>query len=107
MGRPGHHDQAVSNTSLTEAEARVPPASAFSKNADANFRLRVFAVWGTLFALFVFFFLSFNLKFEFILQKFPYLAGFTLTRDGFLQGAALTLFVCFFAIIASIILGLI
>ncbi len=97
----------MSNTPLSEAEVRVTPASAFPKSADANFRLRVLAVWGTLFVLFVFFFLSFNLKFEFILEKFPYLAGLTLTRDGFIQGAALTLFVCFFAIIASIILGLI
>jgi polar amino acid transport system permease protein len=89
------------------AEARVVPVSAFPQNTDANFRLRVLAVWVTLFVLFVFFFLSFDLKFEFILEKFPYLAGLTLTRDGFIQGAALTLFVCFFAIIASIILGLI
>lgn len=97
----------MSNAPLTEAEARATPASAFPRNADANFRLRVLAVWGTLFALFVALFLSFDLKFSFIIEKFPYLAGFTLTRDGFLQGAALTLFVCFFSIIASMILGLV
>ena len=97
----------MSEPPLPEAEARIAPASAFPKNADANFRLRVLAVWGTLLVLFVFFFLSFDLKFDFILDKLPYLAGLTLTRDGFIQGAALTLFVCFFAIIASIILGFI
>jgi len=66
----------------------------------------VVAVWITLFALFVLFFLGFNLKFAFILEKLPALAGLKLTRDGFIQGAALTLFVCFFSIIASSVLGL-
>lgn len=97
----------MSNAPLTEAEARVAPPSAFPQNTDANFRLRVFAVWGTLLVLFVFLFLKFDLKFDFIVEKFPILAGLTLTRDGFIQGAALTLFVCFFAIIASMILGLV
>ena len=97
----------MSDAPLPEGEARIAPVSAFPKNADANFRLRVLAVWASLFVLFVFFFLNFNLKFDFILDKLPYLAGLTLTRDGFIQGAALTLFVCFFAIISSIILGFI
>ncbi|WP_206530201.1 amino acid ABC transporter permease [Nordella sp. HKS 07] len=97
----------MSETPLPEAGAGTVPAPTFPKSSDANFRLRVIAVWATLFVLFVFFFLSFDLKFSFILEKLPFLTGLTLTRDGFLQGAALTLFVCFFAIIASIILGFI
>jgi polar amino acid transport system permease protein len=74
--------------------------------SDRAFRLRVLGTWATLLALFVTFFLSFGLDFPFIVQKFPMIAGLTLTRDGFIQGAALTLFVCFFAIVASIALGL-
>lgn len=70
------------------------------------FQLKVTGVWAVLLALFVMFFLSFGLDFPFIIDKFPALAGFKLTKDGFIQGAALTLFVCFFAIIASIVLGL-
>lgn len=70
------------------------------------FQAKVASVWAVLFALFVLFFLSFGLDFPFIVDKFPALAGFRLTRDGFIQGAALTLFVCFFGIIASIVLGL-
>jgi polar amino acid transport system permease protein len=73
---------------------------------DHSFRLRVLGTWATLFALFVVFFLSFGLDFPFIAEKFPMIAGLKLTRDGFIQGAALTLFVCFFAIVASIVLGL-
>jgi polar amino acid transport system permease protein len=69
------------------------------------FRVRVALVWAGLLALFVAFFLTFDLKFSFILEKFPSLAGLQLTRDGFFQGAALTLFVCLLAMVASILLG--
>jgi polar amino acid transport system permease protein len=97
----------VSDTSKEEAiGARVTPAPVFPRGATRAFELRVVAVWVTLFVLFVLFFMSFGLKFDFILDKLPALAGLKLTRDGFIQGAALTLFVCFFSIIASSLLGL-
>ena len=73
---------------------------------DKAFRIRVGIVWLVLLALFVAFFLSFGLDLPFIVDKFPALAGFTLSRAGFIQGAVLTLYVCFFSIIASVILGL-
>ena len=63
------------------------------------------SVWAALLALFVAFFLTFDLKFSFILEKLPALAGFRLTRDGFFQGTALTVFVCLVAIACSIVLG--
>ena len=87
------------------AGARLTPAPVFPRGAARDFELRVIAVWVTLLVLFVLFFLSFGLKFSFILERLPQLAGLKLTRDGFLQGAALTLFVCFFSIIASSLLG--
>lgn len=97
----------MSDTSKEEAiGARVTPAPVFPRGATRAFELRVVAVWATLFVLFVLFFMSFGLKFDFILDKLPALAGLKLTRDGFIQGAALTLFVCFFSIIASSLLGL-
>jgi polar amino acid transport system permease protein len=97
----------LSDTSEEEtAGARVTPAPVFPRGATRAFELRVVAVWLTLFALFVLFFLSFGLKFSFILDKLPALAGLKLTGDGFIQGAALTLFVCFFSIVASSLLGL-
>lgn len=70
-----------------------------------TFRLRVAAVWAALLVLFVLFFISFDLKFAFILEKFPALAGLRFSSEGFFQGAALTLFVCAVAILASIFLG--
>jgi polar amino acid transport system permease protein len=87
--------------------ARITTAPVFPRGATRAFELRVVAVWLTLFVLFVLFFSSFGLKFSFILEKLPALAGLKLTRDGFIQGAALTLFVCFFSIIASSVLGLV
>lgn len=59
-----------------------------------GFRTRLYLTWLALFALFVAFFLSFDLKFAIIAEKFPNLAGFKLGPNGFLQGAALTLFLC-------------
>jgi len=88
----------------TEGGTFLPP-----KVVDARgrfFRAKVLGVWAVLFALFVLFFLSFGLDFPFIVDKFPAVAGLKLTKDGFIQGAALTLFVCFFGIAASIVLGL-
>ena len=82
------------------------PAALFPAGTSPRFEIKVVAVWVTLLAFFVLLFLSFNLKFSIIVEKFPYLAGLRLTRDGFIQGAALTLFVCFFSILASSCLGL-
>jgi polar amino acid transport system permease protein len=82
------------------------PAALSPTSTSRRFEIKVVAVWVTLLALFVLLFLSFNLKFSIIVEKFPYLAGLKLTRDGFIQGAALTLFVCFFSIVASSCLGL-
>ncbi len=97
----------MSDTSNEDATgARATPAPVFPRGATRGFEVRVIAVWATLFALFVLFFLSFELKFDFIAEKLPALAGLKLTRDGFIQGAALTLFVCLFSIIASSLLGL-
>ena len=99
----------VNDDSLVEGKIgeRIAPPPVFPRGATRGFEIRVVAVWATLLVLFVLFFLSFGLKFEIILARFPALAGLKLTKDGFIQGAALTLFVCFFSIIASSVLGLI
>ena len=72
-----------------------------------SFRLRLYLTWAALFALFASFFLSFDLKFSIILDKLPNLVGLHLAPNGFLQGAALTLFLCLCAIVASSVLGFI
>lgn len=70
-----------------------------------GFRTRLYLTWVGLFVLFAAFFLSFDLKFSIIVEKFPYLAGFKLGPNGFLQGAALTLFLCLCSIVVSVALG--
>ncbi|MDR6948543.1 polar amino acid transport system permease protein [Pseudomonas sp. 2957] len=72
-----------------------------------GFRTRLYLTWVALFCLFAGFFLSFDLKFAIILDKLPNLVGLKLAPNGFLQGAALTLFLCACSIIASSLLGFI
>ena len=91
-------------TEIAEGGKLLPPEVVDKRGR--LFQVQVAGVWTALFALFVLFFLSFGLDFPFIVDKFPMLAGLRLTKDGFIQGAALTLFVCFFGIAASIVLGL-
>ncbi|MGE7956534.1 amino acid ABC transporter permease [Pseudomonas sp. NPDC089530] len=70
-----------------------------------GFRTRLYLTWAALFGLFASFFLSFDLKFSIILDKLPNLLGLTLAPSGFLQGAALTLFLCACSIVLSSLLG--
>ena len=72
-----------------------------------GFRTRLYLTWTALFCLFAGFFLSFDLKFSIILDKLPNLVGLHLAPNGFLQGAALTLFLCVCSIVASSLLGFI
>jgi len=69
------------------------------------FRIQVLIAWLELVTMFLVFFYSFNLSYSFIWSRLPFLIGTELSR-GFLMGAALTLFICFVAIIASTILAL-
>jgi polar amino acid transport system permease protein len=70
-----------------------------------GFRTRLYLTWAAMFSLFAGFFLSFDLKLSIILDKLPNLLGVHLAPNGFLQGAALTLFLCACAIFASSLLG--
>lgn len=53
-----------------------------------GFRTRLYLTWAGLFGLCVMFFMSFDLKFSIILDKWPNLVGLHLGPNGFLQGAA-------------------
>ena len=70
-----------------------------------GFRTRLYLTWAVMFSLFAGFFLSFDLKLSIILDKLPNLLGVHLAPNGFVQGAALTLFLCACAIVASSLLG--
>jgi polar amino acid transport system permease protein len=70
-----------------------------------RFPLQVLIAWVELLLLFLLFFYSFNLSYQYIFSRLNFLLGIGL-RNGFLMGAALTLFICFVAMIASTILAL-
>lgn len=70
-----------------------------------GFKTRLYLTWAAPLGACVFFFLSFDLKFSIILDKLPNLVGLKLGPNGFLQGAALTLFLCFCSIWLSLVLG--
>lgn len=70
------------------------------------FKGRVALVWLALLLLVAEFFRQFDLDYGIILDKLPYLAGLRLTKDGFLQGAALTLFMCVMSTAGALALGL-
>ena len=71
------------------------------------FQLQTVGVWLALLGAFVWFAWSFDLKFSVIEEKLPFLLGIRLTPSGFLQGAAMTLFLCAVSIVSSTVLGLI
>ncbi|UFH51234.1 amino acid ABC transporter permease [Pseudomonas sp. KNUC1026] len=81
------------------------PSAAARRLGWPGFRTRLYLTWLVMLAIFVGFFLSFDLKFSIILEKLPNLAGLRLSPQGFLQGAALTLFVCACAMLLSVVLG--
>ena len=70
------------------------------------FQLQVFIAWLELLALFLIFFWSFDLSYEYIWSRLRFLLGLGL-QNGFLMGAALTLFICLVAILTSTFIALI
>jgi polar amino acid transport system permease protein len=70
------------------------------------FRSQVAIIWAELLTLFLLFFHSFDLSYGYILERAPQLLGLEL-RQGFLQGAALTLFLCAVSIVCSTVIALV
>lgn len=69
------------------------------------FRFQVFVAWMELLCLFLVFFWSFDLSYDYIWKRLRFLLGIGL-QDGFLIGAALTLFICLVAITCSTVVAL-
>lgn len=70
------------------------------------FRFQVPVVWVELLILFFGFFASFNLSYEFIGDRLPFLLGLRL-NNGFFQGAAMTLFISLVSIACASTIALI
>lgn len=69
------------------------------------FRFQVLVAWMELLCLFLVFFWSFDLSYDYIWKRLRFLLGIGL-QDGFLIGAALTLFICLVAITCSTVVAL-
>jgi polar amino acid transport system permease protein len=74
--------------------------------AKLDFEWQVVVAWAELLILALVFFWSFDLSYSFIWSRLPFLIGLGF-QNGFLMGAALTLFICFVSIAASTFLALI
>jgi polar amino acid transport system permease protein len=70
------------------------------------FRAKVWLTWLGLLVLLLWLFLSLHLDLGFARQKLPYLLGIRLTPDGFIQGAALTLFVTACSMVCAFVVAL-
>ncbi len=92
---------------MTSFQPQRPPEQAEQSLLKRvfGFRTRLYLTWLAMFVLFAGFFLSFDLKLSIILDKLPNLIGLHLAPNGFLQGAALTLFVSVCSILVSVALG--
>ncbi|ALD99086.1 MULTISPECIES: amino acid ABC transporter permease [Pseudomonas] len=92
---------------MTSFQSQRPPEQAEQSLLKRvfGFRTRLYLTWLAMFVLFAGFFLSFDLKLSIILDKLPNLIGLHLAPNGFLQGAALTLFVSVCSIVVSVALG--
>ncbi|PBP66371.1 amino acid ABC transporter permease [Pseudomonas syringae] len=92
---------------MTSFQPQRPPEQAEQSLLKRvfGFRTLLYLPWLAMFVLFAVFFLSFDLKLSIILDKLPNLIGLHLAPNGFLQGAALTLFVSVCSIVVSVALG--
>ncbi|RMU79075.1 Amino acid ABC transporter permease [Pseudomonas syringae pv. aptata] len=92
---------------MTSFQPQRPPEQAEQSLLKRvfGFRTRLYLTWLVMFVLFAGFFLSFDQKLSIILDKLPNLIGLHLAPNGFLQGAALTLYVSVCSIVVSVALG--
>lgn len=75
--------------------------------AATRFRIQVWLTWIALLGLLVWLFVDLHLDFGYARQKLPYLLGVRLTPDGFVQGAALTIFVTACSMICALLVALV
>ena len=74
---------------------------------NSHFRLKVWLTWLVLFVLLGVGCRGLHLDFGYVAQKLPYLLGIRLAPDGFIQGAALTIFVTACSMIFALLVALV
>jgi polar amino acid transport system permease protein len=82
------------------------PTEAVS-GAQRRFLHRVWLTWAVLACGLAWGFSGLHLDFAYVGQKLPFLLGLTLAPDGFIQGAALTIFVTACAMVLALLVALV
>jgi polar amino acid transport system permease protein len=75
--------------------------------ARRRFRHRVWFTWVALTGLLAWGFHGLDLDFAYVAQKLPFLLGLKLAPDGFIQGAALTIFVTACSMVLALLVALV
>ena len=90
--------------------APITPATVELGTRERGFRRKVWLTWAALLALLVGACFAMHLDFAYVGDKLPFLLGLRLAPDGFIQGAALTIFVTacsmFFALVVAFLTAL-
>jgi len=88
----------------------IAPASVELAERDRRFRRRVWLTWIGLLVALIGACYELHLDFAYVGEKLPFLLGLRLSPDGFIQGAALTIFVTacsmFFALLVALLTAL-
>jgi polar amino acid transport system permease protein len=99
---------------LVETQGRetppIAPVTVELGRRESRFRRKVWLTWAALLALLIGACYGLHLDFGYVGDKLPFLLGLRLAPDGFIQGAALTIFVTvcslFFALLVAFITAL-
>lgn len=81
----------------------MPPSRS---QRSPHFGVKVWLTWAVLLGLLIWLFVGLHLDFGFARQKLPFLLGLRLTPDGFIQGAALTVFVTACSMVCALLVAL-
>ena len=92
---------------MKQASTKYIMQPVVSSRKPISFRIQVGIVWFASLAVLLAFAYNFDLKYDLIVEKFPYLAGFRLDPNGFILGAALTLYLSVISVVAATLLGLV
>jgi polar amino acid transport system permease protein len=92
------------------SDPRAVPVEPLTDRTDSRFRRKVWLTWAVLAALLAGACYTMHLDFAYVADKLPFLLGIRLAPDGFIQGAALTIFVTacsmFFALLVALLTAL-
>lgn len=104
---PGDAQGGLSSNATRFAAAIGEPNRPRLGQSDRQFRRHVWFTWAVLTALLAGAGYGLHLDLGYVGEKLPYLLGLRLSPDGFIQGAALSLFVTAFSMVFALLVALV